>query len=215
MNKSPSRQLTSAMFDYSRLEPQLAKQVSDRAQRIRQRVKKTVEGIIEVGKELLTVKALLPHGRFGAWLKTEFGWGERTAENFMNVAERFGAKYEIIADLMLQPTAAYLLAAPTVPDQAREKAISRAEAGEQITAALAKEIVSEARKGRDPPDMQADILAVRLTKVLERYRDRWDRERFADLARQLRQFAAALERQKGGKRSKKSAGHSARHKRTG
>jgi hypothetical protein len=37
------------------------------------------------------------------------------AQNFMSVAERLGPKTEIIANLTIQPTAAYLLAAPSVP----------------------------------------------------------------------------------------------------
>jgi hypothetical protein len=40
------------------------------------------------------------------------------AQNFMAVAGAFGPKTDIIADLAIQPTAAYLLAAPSVPDEA-------------------------------------------------------------------------------------------------
>ena len=92
--------------------------------RIRERIKKTVEGIIEVGNELLAVKDALPHGQFLPWLRAEFGWSERSAQNFMSVAEQF--KSAKIADLPIQPSAAYLLAAPSVPDEAREKAVEKA-----------------------------------------------------------------------------------------
>lgn len=71
--------------------------------RIRERVKKTVEDIIEIGTDLLAVKETLEHGHFGPWLKAEFGWSERTAQNFMSVAERF--KSAKIADLSIQPSA--------------------------------------------------------------------------------------------------------------
>src|SRR4051812_1880466 len=90
---------------------------------IREIVKKTLAGAIEVGNELLAIKEGLKHGQFGAWLKGEFGWGERMAQNFMSVAERFGSNPQLIADLTIQPTAAYLLAAPSVPEEAREIAI--------------------------------------------------------------------------------------------
>ena len=40
------------------------------------------------------------------WPKAEFGWSERTAKHFMSVAQRFGAKSAIVADLTLQPTSA-------------------------------------------------------------------------------------------------------------
>ena len=51
------------------------------------------------------MKNALPHGRFGPWLKAEFGWTERTAQNFMNVAGQFGSKTEMISDLLILPTA--------------------------------------------------------------------------------------------------------------
>jgi hypothetical protein len=105
--------------------------------------------------------------------KAEFCWSERSAQNFMSVAEKF--KSAIIADLPIQPSAAYLLAAPSVPDEAREKAVKKAEAGEGITFATAREIVAEARKRKRPrrqKTIPAEKLAGRLVMVLERYRDR-------------------------------------------
>ena len=77
----------------------------------------------------MPAKEALPHGQFGHWLKAEFGWSKRIARNFMSVAERFGPKAQVIADLTIQPTAAYLLVAPSIPDEDREKATERAQAG--------------------------------------------------------------------------------------
>jgi gas vesicle protein len=146
MAKQPKGELVVLGFDYSPLEAQVAKQVRSAAERIREKVKKTVEDIIEVGNDLLAVKEALPHGQFGPWLKCEFGWGERMAQNFMAVAQTFGPKTEIIADLTIQPTAAYLLAAPSASDEAREDAIKRAEAGEKVTTEVAKEILADTRR---------------------------------------------------------------------
>jgi hypothetical protein len=174
------------------------------ADRIPERVKNTVEDIIEVGNDLLDVKEALPHGQFLPWLKAGFGWSERSAQNFMSVAEKF--KSAKIADLPIQPSAAYFLAAPSVPDEARQVAVEKAEAGEEITFAAAREIVAEARKKKRPrrqKPVPADKLAGRLVNVLERYRDRWDPKEFAELARQLREFADSLDSQKGGKKTKK------------
>jgi hypothetical protein len=50
----------------------------------------------------------------------------------------------------------------------------------------------------------ADKLARRLVTVLERYRARRDPKERAELARPLREFADCLDRQKGGKKTKKS-----------
>jgi hypothetical protein len=200
--KQPKGELVVVGFNYDLLETKVADKLRTTAERIRSKVKKTLEDIIEVGNDLLGVKEALPHGQFGPWLKGEFGWGERMAQNFMSVAERFGAKSAIIADLTIQPTAAYLLAGPSVPDEAREKAVERAEAGEQITTAVAKQILAETRKKKRPrrqKSVQTDKLSGRLGKVLERYRDRWDPKELAELARQLREFADSL----GGKKAKK------------
>jgi gas vesicle protein len=204
VTKQPKGELVVVGFNYELLEAKLADKVRTAADRIRERVKKAVEDIIEVGNDLLAVKEALPHGPFLPWLKAEFGWGERSAQNFMSVAEKF--KSAKIADLPIQPSAAYLLAAPSVPDEAREKAVEKAEAGEEITFAAAREIVAEARKKKRPrrqKTMPADKLAARLVAALERYRDRWDPKALAELARRLREFADSLDSQKGGKRPKK------------
>jgi hypothetical protein len=204
MATQPKGELVVVGFDYSTLEPRVTKQVQETAARIRDKVKKTVEDIIEVGNDLLAVKEKLPHGQFGPWLKAEFGWGERTAQNFMSVAEQFGAKTEIIADLTIQPTAAYLLAGPSVPDEARQVALERAEAGEKITTSVAKEIVAQTKKKRPrrrktlPPEK----LATRLVRVLEQYRERWNPKELSELARHLREFADGLEKPGGRKRAK-------------
>jgi hypothetical protein len=108
--------------------------------------------------------------------------------------------------LPIQPSAAYLLAAPSVPDEAREKAVEKAQADEEITFAAAREIVAEARKKKRPrrqKTIPAHKLAGRLVNVHERYRVRWDPKELAEFARQLREFADSLNSQKGGKKTKK------------
>ena len=207
MAKQPKGELIPVVvgFNYDVLETKVAEQVRSSADRIRERVKKTVEDIIEVGNDLLTVKESLQHGQFGAWLKAEFGWSERTAQNFMSVADRF--KSENVADLRIQPSAAYFLAAPSVPDEARQVAVEKAEAGEEITFAAAKQIVAEAKKKgkRRRKPIPTDKLSVRLYSVLERYRERWNRKELADLARQLREFADTLEKSERARRKKAQA----------
>ena len=128
-------------FDYRSLKPSIANQIQSTAKDIRENIKRTLLGIIEVGHGLLRVKEYLGHGQFGTWLLAEFGWADRTARNFMAVAEQFGTKTEMISDLAIDPTAAYLLAAPSAPFEARQAALDRAQAGEKITATVAKEIL--------------------------------------------------------------------------
>jgi hypothetical protein len=114
MAKQRKGELVVLGFDYSPLDTKIAEQAGSIAVRIRERLKKTLEDLIEVGIHLLAVKDVLPHGQFLRWLKAEFGWSERTAQKFMNVAEK--CKSADFAELPIQPCAAYLLAAPAVPD---------------------------------------------------------------------------------------------------
>ncbi|UGB28689.1 DUF3102 domain-containing protein (plasmid) [Methylorubrum sp. B1-46] len=67
------------------------------------------------------MKELLGHGNFLPWIKDEFGMSDRTALNFMRVAERF--KSEIVSDL--PPTVLYALAAPSTPDEVKDEIIDR------------------------------------------------------------------------------------------
>ena len=204
MPKREGGELVPAGFDYTQMGSNVAARIRATAEQIRQRVQQTLQGIIAVGTDLLQVKEVLPHGQFGPWLRAEFGWTERTAQNFMSVAERFGANPKLISDLTIQPTAAYLLAAPSAPDEARQQAIERAEAGEEITTSVAREILAETRKKRRPrreKAIPADKLALRLVRVLERYKERWNPKELADLAQHLREFADGLEKPgRGGKR---------------
>ena len=174
-----------------------ADKVRSSAEKIRSTVQKTLEDIILIGQELLSVKEALPHGHFLPWLRAEFGWTERTAQNFMSVAERFGSNTKLISDLTIQPTAAYLLAAPSVPDEARQVAVEKAEAGEEINTKVAKAIVAEAKKKRRPKrkkTVPAEKLGLRLGKMLEKYRERWNPDELSQLAEQLRSFADAPEK---------------------
>jgi hypothetical protein len=191
-------------FDYSPLEKKTAEQVQSAADRIRQSLKRTIESIIEVGNDLIAVKEVLPHGQFGPWLRAEFAWTERTAQNFIAVAERFGPKTEIISDLRIDPTAAYLLAAPSAPDEARQVAVERAEAGEHITPSVAKEILAKERKKPVRRKREAGDLTEKLTKALSRFRERWNPKELSELAQQLREFADSLDEETGGsKRQRK------------
>jgi hypothetical protein len=158
-------------------------------------VTRTLASLIEIGNELLAVKKTLPHGRFGPWLRAEFGWTERTARNLMAVAGCFGGKTEMISEMQIEPTAAYLLAAPSAPNEARAAALERAAGGERITPAVAREILRKVhpesgRRGRSHPGGR---LLGELLKVLEEFRRRCCPGEVATLARQLRDFADSLE----------------------
>jgi len=203
---SQGEQTMQEAFDYTPLTSDIAEQVQTVAQRIRQMVKRTLEDLLAVGGDLLAVKAALPHGRFGPWLRAEFGWTERTARLFMTVAQRFGPKTEPLFDLRIDPTAAYLLAAPSAPEEASAAAVQRAESGEHITVSVAREILGKlgkkpGRRTRSLSQLPDGKLLGQLLEALESYRQRWDPRQVSVLAQQLREFADSLEAEHSGRKT--------------
>lgn len=128
------------LFDYSVLAPDLQVEVKTATERIKLRMKRTAEDIIEIGKDLIAVKEKLPHGRFLPWIASEFEMEERTARRFMNVAERFP---EIGHFDRFKPATLYELAAPSTPDEVVEQVIEKAENGETVTAKEVKALKAE------------------------------------------------------------------------
>jgi hypothetical protein len=71
--------------------------------------------------------------------------GTATAKNYMSVDRAFESKSLNIGDFsVLTTTALYALAAPDVPQQARDEAIDRAQSGEHITKTEADNTVADA-----------------------------------------------------------------------
>lgn len=118
-------------FDYGALPTEKAASARAAAERIRLRMTRAAQDIIEVGKDLREQKRALGHGNFLPWIQAEFEMSEWTARNFMNVSDKFG-KTGIIPDLT--PTALYALAAPATSEEVRTEVIERVAAGEKVTA---------------------------------------------------------------------------------
>ena len=123
------------------------------AERIKLRLKRTVEDIIEIGRELTAVKDELPHGQFLPWIAAEFEMSDQTARRFMDVHATFGDKFNNL--LNFKPSVIYALAAPSTPDSVIQQAIEKAEAGEKVTVA-------------DVKDWKADYEAERIKLRLKR-----------------------------------------------
>jgi DUF3102 family protein len=63
--------------------------------------KRAGEDIIEIGCRLIEAKAIAGHGNWLPWLEREFGWTDKTAENYMNVfrlLHRFEKSVTILED---------------------------------------------------------------------------------------------------------------------
>ncbi|WLT39531.1 DUF3102 domain-containing protein [Synechocystis sp. B12] len=128
------------LFDYSTLSPDLQVEVKTATERIKLRMKRTAEDIIEIGKDLIAIKEKLPHGQFLPWIATEFEMSKESAGRFMSVASRFPDFRQIDE---FKPSLLYLLAAPSTPDEVVEQVIEKAENGETVTAKEVKELKAQ------------------------------------------------------------------------
>jgi hypothetical protein len=95
--------------------------------------------IITIGQALIRQKEALPHGSFLSWIESEFGMGEQTARNMMNVAKKFG-KSPTVGDLSV--TALYELASSTA--DVRAEVERRIAAGEIVSAVDVKKMKQQA-----------------------------------------------------------------------
>lgn len=132
------------IFDYTQLDTETRAIVQQETDELKAIVKRSAQDIIIIGQKLIRVKETLPHGEFGKWLDSEFGWTDRTAQNFMRVYQMF--KNENFSDLNFAPSALYLLAAPSTPEEARTEILQRAENGEAILYTQVKQTIDGYKK---------------------------------------------------------------------
>lgn len=130
-------------LDWSGISAAAMSDVRDAAERIRARHGSIIDKILETGADLLRIKDMLGHGRFGPWLAAEFGWTDRTAGHYMSVAREFGHQPEVAR--LLQPSALYALAAKSTPLSLREEIIAEAKTGKAAEAADVKRRVAQVR----------------------------------------------------------------------
>ena len=142
---------------YANLDVETRIVVQQRTSEIKTLMRRTAQDIVEIGQKLIEVKKKLGHGLFGAWLHTEFEWTQKTAERFINVAQRFENRQFVDSDMA--PSALYLLAAPSAPESACEEALLRAEEGERISYRVAQEIIAT-HKTMPPPTEQKPATGV-------------------------------------------------------
>ena len=157
------------------------------AMRAEERIKaRTVVTVIENGRDLLEVRNALGHGHFTQWLEQTFPFTDRTAQRWMNAAERYGGKTDIMS--VLNDTVLLMLAAPSTPEEVRQEIEARAAAGEKITIAEVERLKREARAALE----ETARLEAERSELLTRVSDATSREQEArDHLRLAREQAKA------------------------
>lgn len=118
----------------SGLEPEQAAEANLLDQEFRAIGRKTLEQMYRMGQINSRMKQLLPKGRYGKWVQS-IG-NDSTLGAWSNVARRF--ELEELENFV--PSAARILAAPTLPEAAREEAIELAQSGTVVDLKTAQEI---------------------------------------------------------------------------
>lgn len=154
-------------FDYSALTPTDRDEVREVAVRIRLRMSRTVQEVIEIGRDLIAVKEKLGHGKFLRWIETEFRMSDHTASNIMNVARRFGD--QIPNYFEFGPSVLYALAAPSTSDEVVEEVISKSANGEKVTVDDVKRLKAEA-KGLKEKEREARSIATAANNLVSELR---------------------------------------------
>lgn len=140
---SPESVIRSSLrYDYSQIDDASRSQVQTAAVAIVRSGRKAQESLIDIGQRLAAVKELLPHGQFSEWCQVEFDMSQRTAQRMMAVADAFGGKSDTVS--LLSDSALYLLAGPSVPEEARQEVIAEAQAtGQSPTKAQVQAVIDQ------------------------------------------------------------------------
>lgn len=132
-------------FDYAALAPDVRTRVETATRRLHELERRTSESIIEMGQHLIEVRGAIGRGNFLPWLEREFGWGQSTAYNLIAVAEKF----QNLEVSEISPSALYLLAAPSTPDEVRTEFTGLAETGQPVRHSDVREAIDR-HKAREP-----------------------------------------------------------------
>lgn len=147
-------------FNYGVIPLNDAMDLKASAERIKVRLKRTAEDIIEIGKELIIAKDKCGHGNFETWLQAEFDMTDRSARRFIQVAETFGDKTDIVS--VFNATALYALSAPSTPEEVRTEVLQRVENGEKVDTAeierLKKEKADAEAKAREVESQNTQLI---------------------------------------------------------
>ncbi|WP_333664745.1 DUF3102 domain-containing protein [Desulfobacter postgatei] len=142
--------MTSDITQYETPAPvEITEDIQTSLNRLGRELETHAESGIRIGKELIHLKEITPHGKFGELVEWAYGLSKQTRSKYMQVAEKFGEKslqYDFSHTVLIE------LSKPSVPESARESAAME----ESLTVKQAKELaeahkrIQELEAGRQP-----------------------------------------------------------------
>ncbi len=169
-------------FDYSAFDADTASNLRAQASRIRKRIGKATQDLIDIGRDLLAAKKnLVDHGAFIQWVESEVGIVRRTAQAYMALAKLADDKGAAIA--LLPPTTAHRLAAKSAPPAIVSEVVAKALSGEVLPDRTVAEMISAAKSDKDRTELPGGNGFSRL-KHYQKHREQQEARQDAGLARQ-------------------------------
>ncbi|HEY2530467.1 MAG TPA: DUF3102 domain-containing protein [Xanthobacteraceae bacterium] len=139
--------VTPTAFDYSVIDADLASNLRRQATRIKTRIGKATQDLIDIGRDLLAAKKhLIDHGDFVKWVEAEVGIARRTAQAYMAIAKLADDKGAAIA--LLPPTTVHRLASKSAPPEVVSKVLAKAQSGDVLPDRVVSAMILEAKSQR-------------------------------------------------------------------
>jgi hypothetical protein len=136
--------ITPVAFDYSVIDADLASNLRRQATRIRTRIGKATQDLIDIGRDLLAAKKhLIDHGDFIKWVEAEVGIARRTAQAYMAIAKLADTKGAAVA--LLPPTTVHRLASKSAPPEVVSEVVAKAQSGDVLPDRTVSEMILEAK----------------------------------------------------------------------
>jgi hypothetical protein len=136
--------VTPVAFDYSVIDADLASNLRRQATRIKTRIGKATQDLIDIGRDLLAAKKhLIGHGDFIKWVEAEVGIARRTAQAYMAIAKLADDKGPAIA--RLPPTTVHRLASKSAPPEVVSEVVAKAQSGDVLPDRAVSEMILEAK----------------------------------------------------------------------
>lgn len=118
--------------------------------------------VAEIGKRLIEVKAMLPHGEWGKWLESGVNYSQDTATNYMKIAQEYNSvNSEPVRNLKFTQALALL----TIPSTQREKFVQ-----ENDVENMSKRELQKAIKEAKIADKRAKEAEAKTTEIETEYK---------------------------------------------
>jgi hypothetical protein len=171
-------------FDYSAFDADTASNLRAQATRIRKRIGKATQDLIDIGRDLLAAKKnLIDHGAFIEWVECEVGIVRRTAQAYMALAKFAEDNGAAIA--LLPPTTAHRLAAKSAPPEIVSEVVGKALSGQVLPDRAVAEMLLAAKSQKERTQLP-EVNGFSRFKHYRKYCELQEAQQEAGLGRQNR-----------------------------